>query len=125
MSTRLYAIYTRSLHDALPISGTMTGAGTTRLVPGATMNVSGSSVKDMSGGRIMQNDGTWNLAGTGDMRSGVSTFNNTGVFDVQTDVNFQNNLGGTAQLNNTGTLKKTGRSEERRVGTARDYGVTL
>ena len=41
------------------------------------------------------------------MRSAISTFQNNGVFDVQADVNFLNNLGGTGQFNNAGTLKKS------------------
>ena len=57
---------------------------------------------------MTDNHGTWNFSGTGDMRSGTSTFNNSGVFDVQINSNFLNNLGGAGQFNNTGTLKKTG-----------------
>ena len=49
------------------------------------MNVSGGGVKDLNGGRVTNNQGNWNFAGTGDIRSGISTFNNNGVFSIQTD----------------------------------------
>ena len=90
-------------------AGNMNGTGTTRLMPGATMNLSGTS-KDMSGGRLTVNDGTWNFNGTGDMRLGAATFQNNGVFDIQIDSNYLNNLGGTGQFNNAvgAVLKKTG-----------------
>ena len=91
-------------------AGSMNGTGTTRLMPGATMNVSGGGSKDANGGRLTVNDGTWNFNGTGDMRLGAATFQNNGVFDVQADNNFLNNLGGTGVFNNTGTLKKTAAS---------------
>jgi uncharacterized repeat protein (TIGR01451 family) len=88
--------------------GTMSGSGTTLVPTGVTFNLSGASVKDFHTGRVWRNEGSVVWTGSGGIRTGTgATFQNTALFDIQTDANFGQDFGGTAQILNTGTFRKT------------------
>ena len=91
--------------------GTMSGTGTTEVEAGATLSITGGSVKTLSQ-RTFNNAGaaTWSGAGTFDF-SNNATFVNSGSFTAQSDSiirsisgsnTFTNEAGGTF-ANNTGT----------------------
>jgi hypothetical protein len=62
--------------------GAMTGAGTTQVASGIA--ISGTGVKDLTGGRILETSGTTTWAGTGSIRAGSSTaIRNFGTWDAQ------------------------------------------
>ncbi len=88
--------------------GTMSGAGTTRVGPAATLNLSGTSVKDIHSNRTLRNEGTIVWSGTGPLRTGTgTTFDNVGLFDIQTDATFNQDFGAQAVFSNSGTLRKS------------------
>ena len=87
--------------------GSMSGTGTTLVPAGVTLNLGGGNVKDIHSGRVLRNEGTAVWTGTGNMRSGNATLENTGLFDVQTDADISQDLGGTHQIFNTGTFRKS------------------
>ena len=90
--------------------GTMNGGGKITIPETAELNISGTANKDLRN-RTIDNLGTTTWTGTGNIRSGNgAVFNNLagGVFDVQNDEFFSDNLGGAApRFNNAGTFKKT------------------
>ncbi len=89
-------------------TGTMHGSGTTLVAPGVTLNASGTGAKNFHSSRTLRNEGTILQTGTGDFQTGVSAvFENVGLFDIQTDADFNTGHGGTAQIVNTGTWRKS------------------
>jgi fibronectin-binding autotransporter adhesin len=90
--------------------GDLDGAGTTTAASGATLAISGSSTKFLTGSHILNNVGTGNWTGTGEFDgSPGSTFNNSGTFTAQNDANFGNGGQGAGVIfNNSGTFTKSG-----------------
>ena len=87
--------------------GTMSGTGKVIIPATAQLNISGGSQKFFRK-RTIDNHGTTTWTGTGDFRSGDgAVFNNLGLFDVQNDDIFTDNLNGGAVFNNSGTFRKT------------------
>ena len=90
--------------------GNISGTGKVTIPETAELNISGTANKDLRN-RTIDNLGTTTWTGTGNIRSGNgAVFNNLagGVFDVQNDEFFSDNLGGAApRFNNAGTFKKT------------------
>jgi hypothetical protein len=90
--------------------GLMTGGGTTKLAVGADLTLSGNARKYL-GNRTIDNLGTLIEASTGDLVDfeGAAVLNNAGVFDIRSDIAWQNYTGasGSLTLNNSGTLKKS------------------
>ena len=90
--------------------GNISGTGKVTIPETAELNISGTANKDLRN-RTIDNLGTMTWTGTGNIRSGNgAVFNNLagGVFDVQNDEFFSDNLGGAApRFNNAGTFKKT------------------
>jgi hypothetical protein len=81
--------------------GTMSGAGTTLIQPGAVLSISGGTL-----GRALENDSTVNLNGPAFCCDGsVIIIDNNGTFDIQGDYG----IAGSAVLNNNagGTLTKS------------------
>ena len=111
--------------------GTMSGSGTTKVPAGVTFNLTGSNVKDFHTSRLWRNEGTVVWGGTGPIRTGTgAVLENVGVFDVQTDANFNQDFGASppAQIVNSGTFKKTagvGAGDPTDIGTPFDNDGTL
>jgi hypothetical protein len=84
-------------------AGSMAGTGSTLIQSGATLNLSGSSDKNVTA-RALSNGGTVNWTGMGNWGLG-GTFNNLAgaTFNAQTDAN----IGSGGVFNNTGTFIKT------------------
>ena len=85
--------------------------GTTALTNGGTMTLSGANPKFLGG--VLNNAGTMlhkagalqlDVAGQGPL----GTLNNSGLYDVQGDVNFQRQIGAVQIINNAGTFRKSG-----------------
>jgi Bacterial Ig domain/Calx-beta domain/Lamin Tail Domain/RTX calcium-binding nonapeptide repeat (4 copies) len=88
--------------------GAMHTAGTTRVAPGVTLNLTGGNVKDVHTNRLLRNEGTIVFGGTANIRMGGNgLIENPGLFDVQTDSDIGNDFGGTSQIVNTGTFRKS------------------
>jgi len=95
--------------------GTLSGSGATTVASGAALNISATGSCWGTGARLTGR--TLNVAGTATL-TGTTTLcvdtgaiiNNSGLFDVVSNVNVDNWSGGTrnAVLNNTGTLRKSG-----------------
>ncbi|HEY0069993.1 MAG TPA: hypothetical protein VGE04_08515, partial [Chloroflexia bacterium] len=85
--------------------GTMSEAGQTELVPGATLSISGSAAKTLNA-RTLKNAGTATWLGTGaiNLEAGA-TINNSGLFDAQNDASMA--APGPAVFRNTGTFRKS------------------
>jgi fibronectin-binding autotransporter adhesin len=85
--------------------GTMSEAGQTELVSGATLSISGSAAKTLNA-RTLNNAGTATWLGTGaiNLEAGA-TINNSGLFDAQNDATLA--ATGPALFNNTGTFRKS------------------
>jgi len=63
--------------------GDLDGAGTTTVASSGTLNIGGSYAVYLTGGHILNNEGTATWTGTGEFDgSPGSTFNNTGLFTV-------------------------------------------
>ncbi|HYV20007.1 MAG TPA: hypothetical protein VFC25_13365 [Verrucomicrobiae bacterium] len=89
-------------------AGAMTGAGITDANGGIA--ITGASVKDISGSRILVTHGTVTWTGTGSIRMGTGgVIRNQGTWDAQNNATITLNLGGTASFDNqaTRTFKKT------------------
>ena len=99
--------------------GTMNAAGTTRILGGGAMNISGSSSKTLRE-RTISNAGTVTWTG-GQIHTGdAASFFNTGTWDVQTDADLLHTLGGTKPVfdNGGGTFQKI-------TGATGDTNVTV
>jgi phage baseplate assembly protein gpV len=85
--------------------GTMSEAGKTELVPGATLSISGSAAKTLNA-RTLDNAGTvtWLGAGAINLEAGA-TINNTGLFDAQNNATLT--APAAATFRNTGTFRKS------------------
>jgi phage baseplate assembly protein gpV len=92
--------------------GDLNGAGATTLARGGTLSLSGSSMKFLTGGYVLNNEGSGTWSGTGEFDgSPGSTFNNIGTFTAQSDTNFSNGGQGAGMIfNNSGTFTKSGTS---------------
>ena len=92
--------------------GDLDGAGTTTVASGGTLNIGGSSTKYLTGGHILNNEGSGTWSGTGEFDgSPGSTFNNLGTFTALSDANFGNGGQGAGVIfNNSGTFTKSGTS---------------
>ena len=90
--------------------GDLDGAGTTTVASGATLSLSGSNTKYLTGGHILNNEGIATWSGTGEFDgSPGSTFNNMGTFTALSDANFGNGGQGAGVIfNNSGTFTKSG-----------------
>lgn len=90
--------------------GVIQGNGTLNLLPGAFTDVSGADWKYHTA-RTINNAGTMVIRGTGGMNvASLATLNNSGLIDVQADIEFSNASGGFATIstwNNTGTFRKS------------------
>jgi hypothetical protein len=86
--------------------GIMSGAGQTIIAPGATLNMSSASTKDLR--RILQNDGTANWS-EGEIRGNGSTFTNNGSFNasVPNNVGYRSDSGTNTFVNN-GSFVRSG-----------------
>jgi len=97
-------------------NGTMTGTGSTTIVSGAVMNISGTNIKYWSQ-RTINNAGTVTWTGNSEISSGFNaTFNNLGggKFDIKNDPFLSDNFGSAYRtypiFNNAGSLIKSGGS---------------
>ncbi len=92
--------------------GDLDGAGTTTVASGGTLNIGGSSTKYLTGGHILNNEGSGTWSGTGEFDgSPGSTFNNMGTFTALSDANFGNGGQGAGVIfNNSGIFTKSGTS---------------
>ena len=97
------------------ITGTLNWTGGTieggpmamTIASGSTLNLMGDAAKTLSGSSI-NNAGTTNWTGAGDLNlNNNAIFNNTGVFNVQTDASLVQIGGGTSTFDNQGTLTKS------------------
>ncbi|MDQ5823060.1 MAG: S-layer homology domain-containing protein [Chloroflexota bacterium] len=86
--------------------GTMSEAGKTELVPGATLSISGSAAKTLNS-RTLNNQGTATWLGTGaiNLEAGA-IINNSGLFDAQNNATLA--APAPAAFRNTGTFRKSG-----------------
>ncbi len=86
-------------------AGTFSGTGLTDANGDAS--ISGANLKDLSS-RTLRLDGNSSWSGTGSLRMGsAAQINNTGTWDIQSDVS-TGTLGGAApSITNTGTIRKT------------------
>ena len=85
-------------------SGTMSGSGVTTIASGATLSISGSGYKSLSG-RTIENNGGATWSGSGDINgSGGAVFNNNGTFAAQNSESFS---GSNATFNNDGAFTKS------------------
>jgi len=88
--------------------GFMEGMGTTNILPGSTLNLSGPNAKTLQ--RTINNSGTTVMSGTGVLNiANASIFNNfiNSVFDIQADANVATGFGSAGDFNNAGTLRKS------------------
>ncbi|HET6313825.1 MAG TPA: hypothetical protein VFH60_08320, partial [Chloroflexia bacterium] len=85
--------------------GTMSEAGKTELVPGATLSISGAAAKTLNA-RTLNNQGTatWLGAGAISLEAGAS-IHNSGLFDAQNNATLS--APGPAAFYNTGTFRKS------------------
>jgi hypothetical protein len=84
----------------------MSGTGRTIIAPGATLNISGSAVHVLSGGRTLENGGTILWSGGFLTMGGATITNRAGaLFDNQTAVTV--NSGGGNRFENAGTFRKS------------------
>ena len=90
-------------------NATMGGSGHTVLQSGASLAVSDAALKFVNGGRVIDNAGTFTMAGGHTLRvdAGGATFNNTGSFTFLDDATFAVN-GGNLVFNNAALVRKTG-----------------
>jgi hypothetical protein len=92
--------------------GTISGAAATEITAGATLTLSGSSWKNLAGGRVLDNAGTirWSDSGGVQVSSGSSTFTNRSgaLFEIQGDSAFNAGYWEGLTIVNAGTLRKTG-----------------
>ncbi|MDB6016416.1 MAG: repeat-containing protein, partial [Pedosphaera sp.] len=86
-------------------------AATFNLQANMVCNISIAGDKTLASSGIINNAGTLNWSGTGNINMGAaSAINNSGTFIAQNDMQFYNNTGGfpAPVVNNTGTFRKTG-----------------
>lgn len=94
------------------------GAGAFTALPGSTTTISGASDLHEISNYTFNNQGsaTW-ASGAGELRiQSNGVFNNSGTLDIQTDAGVRNFAGGSAAINNSGTMRKTGGSGTTTVG---------
>lgn len=88
-----------------------TAHNTVSIAPGSVFQISGSALKQMGSGGVINHHGSATWSGTGEFRGYQnSTFNNLAgaTFTAATDADFTNNYGGNAFVNATGaTFSKT------------------
>lgn len=90
--------------------GEQTGNGRTNIGESATLQMSSSSAKNLTGGRTMNNRGSTTLTDTGSLFiSEGATFNNLAgaSFDVQSDAAFEHFTGVPGEFNNEGNFVKS------------------
>lgn len=95
-------------------AGGREGPGTTHILPGATMTLTSSTLKDLFG-QTINNDGTIIMDGSGTLRfrplgAASSVLNNNGLFDAQVDGLLDLFTGAGTAVNNSGTFRKSGGS---------------
>ena len=90
--------------------GGMYGGGTTKIAAGGDLTLTGNNRKYL-GSRTIVNEGTLIEASTGDLLDfeGAAVLNNAGLFDIRSNINWQNYSGaaGALSFNNSGTLRKS------------------
>jgi uncharacterized repeat protein (TIGR01451 family) len=89
-------------------AGVMGGSGATTLLPGGRGTISGNGQKTLDGTRVFNNHGTITWTGPGRIVFVEGTWNNTGLFDCQTDSSWTDaNNPAPLVFNNSGTVRKT------------------
>ena len=107
--------------------GTQTGAGTTRILPGASLALTSASTKTLQGGRTLRNEGTttWEngpivlWAAPAGLRTVID---NAGLFEVRSDFDVSE-TGGIGDsvfplIRNTGTFSKTAGGGETQISSS-------
>jgi uncharacterized repeat protein (TIGR01451 family) len=94
-------------------AGTQSGCGATTIASGATLTITANgdcvyTAGVQLTGRTLNIAGTATLSGTNSLCAQSGAINNSGLFDVVSNVNIFWNGGSSAVLNNTGTLRKSG-----------------
>src|SRR5262249_34265948 len=86
--------------------GTMTGAGTTTI--NGNLGIGTTALKDLSGGRHLNTNGTTTWTGTADIRTGQNgAIVNGGTWDIQNNQAINLSFTGTASFTNNGTVRKS------------------
>lgn len=90
------------------LGGNMSGAHSLTIGPEATLTIDGTAIKTISSGFTLNNMGTVEFAGTGNIFSYYGgSIVNTGVFEMQNDQTFDyGNAGNRLLFDNQGTLRK-------------------
>src|SRR5688572_25021686 len=92
--------------------GVLDGTGMLRIAPEATVTLSGTGTKLLSGARIIENEGTLHQSGSGQFfinQNSTAQIRNRGLFLISgTGPIGSQQLGVTASIINTGTIRKTG-----------------
>lgn len=90
--------------------GNLDGPSTTIVPVGTTLNITSFNFKYLTGGHVLNIAGTATWTGTGELDgSPGSTLNNSGIFNVQTDVvSGSGGAGAGVVFNNSGVFTKSG-----------------
>jgi chitodextrinase len=102
-------------------NGTIGGAGTLTVEPGAALNLLTATVKDLKRNTI--NRGTVSFTGTGAIRAATITLTNEGTILLPGAGTFSEAAAATFTLQNNGTIQKTGTSEIILAGTLVNGGA--
>jgi len=106
--------------------GLMTGAGTTNANGGIAF--SGTGLKDITTGRVLNTAGTITVTGTGGVRVGSgASIHNSGLWDTQVNASVNNNIGGAALFENQAgaTFRKSAGTGTTTIGLPFDNAGTL
>src|SRR6185436_5863777 len=89
-------------------SGSLNHSGTVTLLPGSIGTFTGNSNGKGFGGGTFNLQGTVTWTGTGQIGFAQGIWNNTGLFECQTDAPFIDTFDGAPMVfNNSGTFRKT------------------
>jgi hypothetical protein len=86
-------------------AGSMSGTGTTTVLPAATMTIYGGNYHFLDG-KTLLNEGAGTWINNWIVLNNNAHFNNAGTLDVQTDYGIQSAVGG-GTFNNTGAITRT------------------